>query len=52
MFPSSGAIKLNNLKKKRLVDLSPINQGENQDRIAGLHSKKSSIRIGNEYKNS
>jgi len=25
-FPSQGAIKLNNLKKKRLVDLSPINQ--------------------------
>jgi hypothetical protein len=44
-FPSHGAIKPGNLKKKKLVDLSPIHNGnENPDRF----SKKSSLRFGNE----
>ena len=40
-LPLTGAIRVNNnLKKKRLVDLSPLNQGEEGK---SFHSKKSSM---------
>ena len=49
VFPTTGAIKVPNLKKKRLVDLSPINHGEGP---GAMHSKKSSMmRMENLNKN-